>query len=76
MRDMEARLRELGALNYQLQQQASAGQYRFVCLCENERGEQRVFEAHSEDRLQALQLVLEQIAAWRRKEVVGYYRQM
>ena len=67
VQQIESRLRELGALNYQLQQQAGGGHFRFVCLCENERGEQRSFDATSADRLQAMQSVLEQVTTWRKE---------
>jgi hypothetical protein len=65
VRAIEARLREFGALNYQLQQESGSGRYRFVCLCENARGERRTFEATSSDRLQAMQTVLGDVATWR-----------
>ena len=70
---IEARLRQLGALNYQLQQQSGGGSFRFVCSCANDRSEQRTFEAASEDRLQAMQNVLEQVTAWRDQDVFGYF---
>jgi hypothetical protein len=70
---IEARLRELGALNYQLQQQSGSGAYRFVCLCANGQGEQRTFEASSEDRLQAMQTVLDQVAGWREERVFSFF---
>ena len=70
---IESRLRELGALNYQLQQQAEGGAFRFVCLCANEQGERRSFEATSADRLQAMQTVLDQVARWREERVFSFF---
>lgn len=70
---IESRLRELGALNYQLQQQSGGGAYRFVCLCANGQGEQRTFEASSKDRLQAMQTVLDQVAGWREERVFSFF---
>jgi hypothetical protein len=63
VREVETRLRSLGASGYQLQQ-ASDGRYRFVCSYENDRGEQQTFESTSPDRLQAMLTVLDQVSAW------------
>jgi hypothetical protein len=69
---IEERLRMLGANRYQLQRTGD-GQFRFVCLCQNQQNEQRTFEAHSADRVQAMRLVLEQITQWREREVFSFY---
>lgn len=70
---IESQLRQLGALNYQLQQQTGSGNYRFVCLCANDRGERRSFEGTNHDRIQAMQTVLDDVTRWRKDEVFSFF---